>query len=291
MKYLHITDTHLDFLFSPAFFNTEEAMIKDHFAKVDSFLKKILVTEAKHVLLTGDISSGRFIQSHIEYMGNMFQKHQKKLFFILGNHDYYHSSFSKVKNEIKTLTSQKKFKNTLHYLTNKSYYDSSTKTLFVGSDGWYDGEYSPFLSSTVNMNDYYIIEELNSLRMKSVPALREECKRLSKVAARQVKDDIDFGVTAYSPEKIIVLTHVPPFRELSTHKGIISNEEWLPCFSSKFFGDMLLETAAKNKEIKFQLFCGHSHDKAEYQPLENLCCHTGPSEYGCPEKSISIIEI
>lgn len=291
MKYLHITDTHLDFLFSPMFFDTQEAMVKDHFQKVDNFLKKVISTSDKNILLTGDISTGRFIQSHIEYIGNMFKKHQKRLFFVLGNHDFYHSSFAKVRNEIQQTVSQKKFKGILYYLTNKSYYDAATKTLFVGSDGWYDGEYSPFLETTVQMNDYYIVEELNLIRIKSVPALREECKRLSSVAASQVRSDIEFGIAAYSPEKIIILTHVPPFRELSTHKGKVSNETWLPCFSSKFFGDMILETAQKNTGIKFHLFCGHSHDRAEYQPLDNLVCLTGPSEYSRPEESMSTVEI
>jgi hypothetical protein len=41
MKYLHITDTHFDHLFSPAFFDTQEAMIQDHFKKLDSFINCI----------------------------------------------------------------------------------------------------------------------------------------------------------------------------------------------------------------------------------------------------------
>jgi predicted phosphohydrolase len=291
MKYVHITDTHLDFLFDPSLLDYQEAMVRAHFKSLDNFLEKIISSSERDILLTGDISSGTYIQSHLEYIGNFFKENKRRLFFVLGNHDFYDSSFKKVKEEVKSVVETEKFKNVLFYLSSKSFFDKQTKTLFVGADGWYDGEYSPFLDTTVEMNDYYTIVELNALRTKSVALLREECKCLSLADARQVKIDIEFGIAAFSPEKIIVLTHVPPFKELSTHKGKISNETWLPCFTSKFFGDMILKVAQNNRGINFHLFCGHSHDKAEYKPLTNLTCFTGHSEYNAPEKSISIVEI
>ena len=284
MKYLHITDTHFDHLFSPAFFDTQEAMIQDHFKKLDSFINSINSGKEKNIFLTGDISSGRFIKTHLEYLGKKLTN--KKLFFVLGNHDFYHSSFETVNEEVKDLLSLEEYKDKLIYLENQSYYDNLSQVLIVGANGWYDGEYSPFVSSTVKMNDYYIIKELNSIRIKSVPALREECKRLSTVAATKIKTDIENGIKQYSPKKVVILTHVPPFKELSTYKGKISNDEWLPCFSSKFFGDTVLETVSNYKEIQFCLFCGHSHDEAYFNPCENIQCRTGKSEYGSPEKSI-----
>lgn len=40
------------------------------------------------------------------------------------------------------------------------------------------------------------------------------------------------------PKLIIVLTHVPPFKEACLHKGKISDDDWLPYFSSKVMGDI-----------------------------------------------------
>ena len=294
MKYLHITDIHLDHLTPNPRPKTNDLIMKGHLELVKGFAKKITsINEVNDVFLTGDISSGELLISHLTILAEAFVKAGKRLHFVLGNHDFYNSSFQTVLEEVRNISTNHKFKKHLFYSTNKSYFDKNSSTLVVGSNGWYDGEYAPFFSTTldslnksVEMNDFYLIIELNKLRSESRQYLYQECKRLAKDYAETLRQDIEFGILGKSPKHIAVLTHIPVFKELSTYNGKISDDTWLPCFSSKFMGDMLLEVSKKYPNINFHVFCGHSHGRAEYSPLSNLKCFTGKSQYGMPECSM-----
>src|SRR5947208_3548725 len=60
-------------------------------------------------------------------------------------------------------------------------------------------------------------------------------------------------------ERIIVLTHVPPFREACWYEGQISNDDWLPFFTCKAVGDVILDHAERHPKIRFEVYCGHTH--------------------------------
>ncbi len=85
------------------------------------------------------------------------------------------------------------------------------------------------------------------------------------------------------PKKIIVLTHVPPFREACLYQGEVSGDDWLPFFSSKVMGDLLFKYAGNNPSINFLVLCGHTHSKTCYQPLNNLIVKVGGADYHHPE--------
>ncbi len=299
MKYMHITDTHLDHLVPNPRPGTKDSMMKGHLDLVKNFAKKITSENGiDDVFLTGDISSGELISSHLAILAEEFVKKNKRLHFVLGNHDFYNSSFETVFNEVANLVQNHKFKKNIFYSQNKSYFDKNSNTLVVGSNGWYDGGYAPFVSTTletinhsVEMNDYYLIKELNKFRQQSREILYNECKKLAQNYSAGLKADIEFGVLGNNPKHIVVLTHIPVFRELSTYNGKISDDIWMPCFSSKTMGDVLLELAKKYDQTCFHVFCGHSHGKAAYNPLPNLKCSTGFAKYESPELSISCGEI
>lgn len=84
------------------------------------------------------------------------------------------------------------------------------------------------------------------------------------------------------PKTIIILTHVPPFKESCQHEGKISDDNWLPYFSSKIMGDVLLPAAEENPSINFQVYCGHTHSESSYHPLHNLTIKAGKAEYYRP---------
>ena len=58
---------------------------------------------------------------------------------------------------------------------------------------------------------------------------------------------------------------------------------WLPFYSCKATGDVLLKFANEHPEIKVLVLCGHTHSAAEYQPLPNLLVKCGGSEYYHPK--------
>lgn len=108
-------------------------------------------------------------------------------------------------------------------------------------------------------------------------------QQLADADAHQLSKNLDQAIKKHHPKKIIVLTHVPPFKEACLHEGEISNDDWLPYFSSQATGDILKQIAEDNKEIEFLVLCGHTHSEATYEPLENLKVKVGKAEYFQPE--------
>lgn len=111
---------------------------------------------------------------------------------------------------------------------------------------------------------------------------REGAKQVRAMATKAISDGI---------KKIVIATHVPPWRQNSVYKGEISDDSWLPNFSSKIMGDAILSISEENPSVKFEVLCGHSHGDAEYSPNGSIRSRTGFSEYGRPWNSLKIIEL
>lgn len=63
----------------------------------------------------------------------------------------------------------------------------------------------------------------------------------------------------------------------------MSNKDWLPYFSSKATGNVLMKVAKENSGTEFLVLCGHTHSEASFQPLKNLTIKVGKAEYYQPE--------
>jgi hypothetical protein len=82
--------------------------------------------------------------------------------------------------------------------------------------------------------------------------------------------------------KVIVATHIPPFREAAWYQGRSSADDYLPFFSCKAVGDVLVDVAQSHPKCLILVLCGHTHGGGEIQVLENLRVVTGAAEYGKP---------
>ena len=60
-------------------------------------------------------------------------------------------------------------------------------------------------------------------------------------------------------------------------------DDYLPFFSCKAVGDVLLEAAQSHPKCQILVLCGHTHSGGEISVAENLRVVTGPAEYGKPE--------
>jgi Icc-related predicted phosphoesterase len=63
-------------------------------------------------------------------------------------------------------------------------------------------------------------------------------------------------------EQVLVLTHVPPFPEMSWHRGHPADEAALPNFSCRAFGDLILEVAGAHPHCRLTVLSGHTHHDA-----------------------------
>lgn len=261
MKLAWLTDIHLNFL-------DDDARIQ--------FYQEIEKNTCDAVLISGDIAEASSISDILKEMANHIKI---PIYFILGNHDYYRGQVHEVREEMTSLTQADKL---LYWLPASGLQSLNTNTILVGQDGWADGRLGDYQNSRVTLNDSHMIADLFQEKILGKSHLLEKMQQLADADARRLQSDLEL-VIGKNPKKIIVLTHVPPFKEACMHQGKISNDDWLPYFSSKVTGDVLMKVAEENPEIEFLVLCGHTHSSSCYQPLVNLCIKAGKAEYYRPE--------
>jgi predicted MPP superfamily phosphohydrolase len=262
MKITWLTDIHLNFL------STEE--------RIDFYLH-VATTSGDAVVITGDIAEATSIS---KILNEMAAHIKKPIFFVLGNHDYYRGQIDTVKSEIVKLT---KSQNLLHWMPAAGPCFLENDTVLLGQDGWADGRYGDYNNSRVVLNDSRLIADLFQQRMIGKYPLVEKMQELADQDAKALHDNLTATLNEHHPIKIIVLTHVPPFKEACLYAGKISDDDYLPFFGSKATGDVLLEVANKNPNVDFLVLCGHTHGEAHYQPLGNLEVKVGGAEYYQPK--------
>ncbi len=81
---------------------------------------------------------------------------------------------------------------------------------------------------------------------------------------------------------VIVLTHISSFRESCWHEEAISADDWLPHFSCKAVGDVLVKFMEGSPDKQMTVFCGHIHSSGKCKVLPNLEVKTGAAKYGSP---------
>jgi hypothetical protein len=82
---------------------------------------------------------------------------------------------------------------------------------------------------------------------------------------------------------ILVATHFPPFEESHIFEGQKGDAAHQPWYTSKMMGDMLRQAAQAYPKVRFEVFAGHTHGKADLQITNNMFVHVGGAEYYQPQ--------
>lgn len=261
MKLAWLTDIHLNFL-------GNDARIQ--------FYQVIVKTNCDAVLISGDIAEAPSLVTILKEMESWIKK---PIYFILGNHDYYRGRVNEVCEAMTALTQTEKL---LCWLPASGVQVLDNNIILVGQDGWADGRLGNYYNSNISLNDSRMIDDLFQEKLRGKQQLLKKMQQLSDADAKQLHNDLQQALSQH-PKKIIVLIHVPPFKEACLYECKISDDNWLPFYSSKIMGDVLIKIAKKNSTIEFLVLCGHTHNNAEYQPLGNLTIKVGKAEYYQPE--------
>jgi hypothetical protein len=173
----------------------------------------------------------------------------------------------------------------LRWLNQAGVYSLSEQTAVVGHDGWGDArEGNPF-TSPVELNDFFLIDEL-------VGRTREELTRV----LRELGDEAAAHFRIVLPQalashrQVVLVTHVPPFRQATWYEGEISKDDWLPFFCGKAAGDTMRELMLQHPKNELTVLCGHTHGEGRAEILPNLRVVTGGARYGSPRFQ-SILEL
>ena len=255
-KIAWMTDIHLNFLQRP---------------EVVKFCRDVAETNPDAVLLGGDIGDARTIETYIEIFRDALQC---PVYFVLGNHDFYHGAIAEVRERIKKLSAGS---GRLHWLPDAGIVPLTAKTCLLGCESWADGRFGDYAHSQVMLNDYFLIDELTRLDSG------ERLKRLNHLA-----DVVAVGLEEILPEAldrfqtVILLTHVPPFMEACRYRGQNTGAEWLPHFSCKAAGEVIMKQMSKYPNREMLVLCGHTHDAFQIRIRTKVEVRVGGAFYGVP---------
>lgn len=250
------TDVHLNFL---------EA------GGLEAFCAALARVEPDAVLFTGDIAEAPTLEPLLTLVAAELKR---PIYFVLGNHDFYHGSIAEVREVATELSRRSRW---LSWLPAAGVVPLGHEVALIGVDGWADGRLGDHARSPVMLNDYVLIADLAGLGRG---ARLERLHELGDSEAARLAELLTEALPRH--RRVIVATHVPPFKEACWHEGEISNDDWLPHFSSRATGEVLRRAAAAYPDRTLRVFCGHTHGAGTAEILPNLRVVTGGAEYGEP---------
>jgi predicted MPP superfamily phosphohydrolase len=257
MRIAWLTDIHLNFLVP---------------REIDLLISKVKKTNPDVVIITGDIGESRDFGEHLDKMARDLAR---PILFTLGNHDFYGSSFRKVKEHAKQLIAED---GNLTWLSVTGPVQLTNDLAIVGHDSWADGRFGDYDSSDVELSDFFTIEDLMFLDKKDRLEVMQEA---ADEAVRHLADVLPRALDM--ADHVILATHVPPFKEASWYRGKVSDDDYLPHFSCKAVGDAIMAAMAGRNEKKLTVLCGHTHGSGEAHIRDNILVLTGKARYGHPE--------
>lgn len=265
MKLYWATDLHLEFL--------------ENDAEIDAFLRSYQNANPHGILIGGDTHQSSRNEEMLEILMNRFEA---PVYFVLGNHDFYGSSIKSVRYSIQRAH---KTIDRLHYLPNEGMIRLTDDAVLVGQGGWGDARLGRGTQTEVTLNDQLQIEDfINRSEEEQYSLMRS----LGDEAAEHLKNHLPEA--AEEASTVIILTHVPPFRQATRYEGKVSDPEYLSLFACKATGEVIRETARNHPGVQFLVLCGHTHHPADEQIRENLRVVAGSAEYEDPkfQKIVSV---
>jgi len=231
-----LTDIHLNFI---------------DYMDIIMFADRILKENPDAVLIGGDIGEA---DSVVGYLLELEKLLQKDIYFVLGNHDYYKSSIHDVQAKVRVAA---RHSTHLRWLPDIGIAELTPTVGLIGHGSWADGRYGDWERSELLLNDHFLIKEFNPSLITEEhdsrdffdpdPALAmvfstHDAKRQRLQTMQALADEAAQHFTRVLPkalgsyEHVVVLTHVPPFREASWYAGKPSDDIWLPICLARQWG-------------------------------------------------------
>lgn len=278
-----LTDIHLNFT---------------TYIELVEYTNAILKQRPDTVVIGGDIGEANSV---VEYLIELEKLLQVEICFVLGNHDYYKAGISDVRKRVSSLSQNSP---RLTWLPEAEIVSLTPTVGLIGHGSWADGKLGDYERSDLLLNDHLLIKEFNPLLAQAnvdsqywndrndedYPwMLTKEAKQrrlrtmqsLADEAARHYENVLPKAFETY--EHVVLLTHVPPFKESCWFRGRISDDYWLPHFSCKAAGDVLYRAMKERPKQRLTVLCGHTHGSGKARILDNLQVLTGGATYGRPD--------
>ncbi len=245
-----------------------------HLDLVDETQMEPLVRSAQGaevILSGGDLGQAETFAGHLVKLSSRFNR---PVYFVLGNHDFYGSSFADTQQRAKDLS---RYHSHLHWLPEQGVVQLTEETALIGRGLFGDGRLGNAERSKLVLADHRLIEDLVSLDRDQ---LFKKLNELGDKAASWTREHL--GAALKSARKVIVLSHVPPFDTSGKDRGRAAGGEALPFYTCAAVGEVLLELMEAHPDKELTVLCGHTHTAVERSPTKNITVITGGVRYGEP---------
>lgn len=249
-RFLWMTDLHLDMVYP--------------WTKL-KFLADLAREKPAGIFLTGDIANGLTVQYELELMARIVDC---PIYFTLGNHDLYFSSFQDVHSKL--LQSCAKYSN-LKWLTVENPIKLSKEVAIIGTDGWSDAQIGnpSYLKFTP---DWFLIKEFRQL--SSMKQRVEYYRWLAQKSANQIEYKLELALEE-NFKTIYIFTHFPPWKEATRDVGTFFEKFWLPYNVNCVLGEAIEKVMKKRKKRRVVICAGHSHCPEYIRISRNIDCQVG----------------
>ena len=225
------------------------------------------------VVITGDLSAGAH---RLAQYSELAEHVRKPVYFVLGNHDRYGTTFANTEAVVGSVTAQ--FPHMVR-LDGSQVIQLNHSVALVGVDGWADGLGGEGPATKARINDFYqILDFATEPEPKVFRSMKERAQRY----AQALKPALLKALAQYPTT--IVATHVPPYEGAAWHEGLPSSPDYQPFFSSPTMGELITAAAAEHHGKNIVVLCGHTHSSGTYVQ-GNVLVLTGGARYGFPEIS------
>ena len=192
-----------------------------------------------YLILAGDI--GKINTTNYKLFFDYCSTNWKKVFYILGNHEYYHSnkSYHRLNEDYHIFIRQ--YPNV--FLLDNSHYDVSHNLRIIGSTLWSNP------TSIEGFNDFVKIKEVNDHINSKLGMSVQTFKRLHKESSDYLTSEI-----SKNDKNLLVITHFPPTQQNTSHPKYKSQSQAI----RDYFASNMIDNVPQENKIKGWIF-GHTH--------------------------------
>jgi hypothetical protein len=237
------------------------------------FYAKIVSSGADAVIISGDISNGRYLGQHLAELADATHL---PIWFVLGNHDFYMSGVDQIRKTASDLCDQHFL---LHWLPKTGVVPLSETVGLIGVDSWADGRAGAYWESTVELNDHRLIADMIALcasdRLKVMQRIADEAEvRLRELLAAALSRF----------QTVLIASHVPMFYEACLDPSTRpSGDMWLPHFTWHAGGTAIMDVLQSYPNGRVLALCGHTHTRASIQISKQITVCVAGAEYDRPK--------
>lgn len=232
-----------------------------------AFYRSLSDSDFDALVITGDISVARWLPIHLRCIAEACQP--RPVYFVLGNHDFYGSSFEAVDRAVADVCAQH---SNLHHLGGGEIVPLTADSALIGHRGWADARAGFGIETFVRSPDRHHIRDFQG---QSHSGVLQKMESLGKASGRYFQAILPKALSQY--RQVWIATHVPPFYQAAFFNGRTCAWSKQPHFMNSSAGGVILKLAKCYPSKNVMVMSGHTHSPLAVKVANNVEIRVGRS--------------